>query len=87
MSLRIWLAYLCLLIFHCANYFVLSNDQNAQPQFPLQLTADVVVIAGLVEEGSEYPPREKKMRIHYDYIKKRARADIDEGYEVEKTCK
>ena len=54
-------------------------------EFPLQLTADVKVIANMIEEGNDYPPRERKMRIYYDYIKKRARADIDAGYEVEKT--
>ena len=53
--------------------------------FPLQLTADVKIIANMVEEGSEYPPRERTMKIYYDYVNKRARADIDEGYEVEKT--
>ncbi len=53
--------------------------------FPLQITANVVITAHLIEESSEYPPRTRKMKIFYDYKKKRARADIEEGYEAAKT--
>ena len=54
--------------------------------FPLQFSASIQITANLIDEKSAYPPRIRRMQVHYDYIKKRARADIDEGYEVEKTC-
>lgn len=75
-----------LVLFLCLAFEVrIASAAAPAPAFPLQLTADVKVIANMVEEGSEYPPRERTMKVYYDYIKKRARVDIDEGYEVEKT--
>lgn len=49
------------------------------PSFPLQFSADIKITAHLIEETSEYPPRYRKMRVHYDYINKMARADIEAG--------
>ena len=54
------------------------------PVFPLQLSADVTVTSHLIPPESEYPPRIRKMKIYYDYIEKKARADIEEGYEAAK---
>lgn len=53
-------------------------------QFPLQFFANVVVTSHQIEETSEFPPRYKRMTVYYDYIEKRARADIEAGYEAAK---
>lgn len=55
------------------------------PVFPLQLSADIEITAHLIDADSEYPPRIRRMSIHYDYLNKLARADIEEGYEAAKT--
>jgi hypothetical protein len=54
------------------------------PSFPLQLTASIEIMAHLIPEDAEYPPRTRSMRIYYDYIQKLARADIEAGYEAAK---
>ena len=76
---------LAILLASLLAYTGLVSGVASSAAFPLQLIADVKVIANMVAEGSDYPPRERTMKIYYDYINKRARADIDEGYEVEKT--
>jgi len=38
----------------------------------------------LIDESSEYPPKTRQMIIYYDYINKKARADIEAGYEAAK---
>lgn len=62
-----------------------QSDGGKYPVFPLQLSADVEITAHLVAHDSEYPPRVRRMSIHYDYLNKVARADIEEGYEAAKT--
>ena len=61
----------------------LSADEL--PIFPLQLSAKIEITAHLIDPDNEYPPRIRKLKIYYDYINKVARADIEEGYEAEKT--
>lgn len=56
-----------------------------QPLFPLQLTANIEITAHQIPAESEFPPRTRRMVIYYDYINKRSRADIEEGYEAAKT--
>jgi hypothetical protein len=67
--------------------FILTLASAAEPKakFPLQLSADISITAHLIPEEQTYPPRIRKMRIYYDYLGKRARADIAPGYEAEKT--
>lgn len=55
------------------------------PSFPLQFSAIITITAHLIEPESQYPPRIRSMLVYYDYIEKRARADISEGYEAAKT--
>lgn len=64
-------------------YSELTNDPV--PIFPLQLSATVEITAHLIEASSEYPPRTRRMKVDYDYIRKIARIDIEEGYEAAKT--
>ncbi len=52
--------------------------------FPLQFTATLQITAHLIPEGNDFPPRYKRMSIYYDYIKKKARADIEAGFEAAK---
>jgi hypothetical protein len=52
--------------------------------FPLQFTATLTITSHLIEESSEYPPKTRQMSLYYDYIAKKARADIEAGYEAAK---
>jgi hypothetical protein len=54
------------------------------PAFPLQFSATLQITSGLIEEESEYPPKRRHMSLYYDYINKKARADIEAGYEAAK---
>ena len=53
--------------------------------FPLQFSANISITAHQIEQESEYPPRVRTMTIFYDYLNKKARIDIDAGYEAAKT--
>ena len=83
MSIRFaWLAAVAL-----ATTFVSFSQSTATvvvPIFPLQFTAQLQLTAHLIEPENEYPPRVRTMSIYYDYLNKKARADIDEGYEAAK---
>lgn len=61
--------------------------EHAAVDFPLQFSGSIQITANLIDEASTYPPRVRRMEVYYDYINKRARADIEGGYEVAKTCK
>ena len=76
------------LIFNLAYLFLtcFSQENSPAPSFPVQFSAKIKITAHLIEESNEYPPRIRKMSVLYDYMNKRARADIDEGYEAAKTC-
>mmetsp|Transcript_20015 Transcript_20015/g.28745 ORF Transcript_20015/g.28745 Transcript_20015/m.28745 type:complete len:214 (+) Transcript_20015:50-691(+) len=63
----------------------LARFVHSHPIFPLQIQADVEITAHLIPPDSDYPPRVRRMKIFYDYVNKRARADIEAGYEAEKT--
>lgn len=52
--------------------------------FPLQFSGTLEITAHLLPEDNEYPPKKRRMSIIYDYVNKRARADIDAGYEAAK---
>lgn len=54
------------------------------PIFPLQFTATIKITSHLIDENNEYPPHTRQMTIYYDYINKKARADIEAGYEAAK---
>ena len=73
---------LCIIFLFCV-----AADEVMKAVFPLQLRAKIEITAHLIDPNVEVPPRVRRMTINYDYIKKKARADIEEGYEVEKTCK
>jgi hypothetical protein len=52
--------------------------------FPLQFSGNLEITSHLLPEDSDYPPQKRRMTIYYDYINKRARADIEAGYEAAK---
>jgi hypothetical protein len=52
--------------------------------FPLQFSGNLEITSHLIEEASSYPPRTRRMTIYYDYINKKARAEIEAGYEAAK---
>jgi hypothetical protein len=53
-------------------------------EFPLQFSANIVITSHLIDVSSEYPPRTRSITVYYDYIQKRARAEIEAGYEAAK---
>lgn len=59
-------------------------EMQPKPSFPLQFSGTLEIISHLIEESSEYPPKSRRWTIYYDYINKRARADIEAGYEAAK---
>ena len=62
-----------------------DNNNEIYPYFPLQLSSSLQITASLIDKDNEYPPRIRTMKFYYDYTNKRARIDIDEGYEAKKT--
>ena len=56
----------------------------AIPAFPLLFVATVETTAHLVDKSKPYPPWKKRIRLSYDYLNKRARADIMEGLDAGK---
>lgn len=54
------------------------------PRFPLQFSGTLEITAHLLPEDSPYPPHKRRMGIVYDYFNKRARADLEKGYEAAK---
>jgi hypothetical protein len=56
-----------------------------EPLFPLQISANIEITAHQIPAESEFPPRTRRMVIYYDYLNKRGRADIEEGFEAAKT--
>ena len=53
----------------------LATASAAVPAFPLQFVATVETTAHLVDKSKPYPPWKKRIRLAYDYLNKRARAD------------
>lgn len=76
--------YLVLIVLLCSITFSIQQDSDPIATFPLQFSATLVITAHLIDEASEYPPRTRSINIIYDYVNKRARADIEAGYEAAK---
>lgn len=53
--------------------------------FPLQFSAEITITVPLLSNEVPYPPKVQVKQVYYDYLNKRARADISEGYEAAKT--
>ena len=62
----------------------LATASAAVPAFPLQFVATVETTAHLVDKSKPYPPWKKRIKLAYDYLNKRARADIMEGLDAGK---
>lgn len=63
------------------------GDESPAPiiaEFPLQFSANIQITSHLVAPDSDYPPQTRRMTVYYDYIAKKARADIEAGYEAAK---
>lgn len=70
----------CVLLLVCVAAYA-----NSPPLvFPLQFTATLTITSHLIDESNEYPPKTRHMVLYYDYINKKARADIEAGYEAAK---
>ena len=61
-----------------------ATASAAVPAFPLQFVATVETTAHLVDKSKPYPPWKKRIRLAYDYLNKRARADVLEGLDAGK---
>jgi len=64
---------------------IAGEVEKSDVAFPLQFSAVVRIIAHLVPVESEYPPRERVLKVDYDYTNKVARADVPKGFEAAKT--
>lgn len=53
-------------------------------EFPLQFVANVAITSHLLDPQAEYPPSTRFMTVYYDYINRKARIDIESGYEAAK---
>jgi hypothetical protein len=53
-------------------------------EFPPQFSATIEITSHLIPDDSSYPPSKRRMSILYDFINKRARIDIEQGYEAAK---
>ena len=80
----ITLTILCMIMISM-HWKVITCNETPIAMFPLQFSAHIKITAHLIDEGTEYPPRYRFMTVYYDYEGKRARADIETGYEAAKT--
>jgi hypothetical protein len=76
----VWLTFAAICLLICC----LRCTASPPLVFPLQFTATLTITSHLIEESSEYPPKTRHMALYYDYIAKKARADIEAGYEAAK---
>ena len=65
-------------------YDVRSVETTPNAVFPQQFSANIAITSHLIEDDSKYPPKQRRMTVYYDYVNKRARADIEAGYEAAK---
>lgn len=61
-----------------------NGNKDPLPIFPLQFSATIEITSHLIDNNSEYPPNKRHITVYYDYINKKARADIEAGYEAAK---
>lgn len=52
---------------------------SSAPVFPLQFTTLVETTAHLVDRAKAYPPWRRRVYLRYDYVNRRARAEVREG--------
>lgn len=65
---------------------IAAASPEAEPTavFPLQFSANLEITSHLIDNDSEYPPKTRRMTIYFDYEARKARADIEAGYEAAK---
>lgn len=61
-----------------------SGADTTAATFPLQFSANLAITSHLISDDSTYPPKQRRMTLYYDYVNKKARADIEAGYEAAK---
>ncbi len=59
-------------------------DTNPKATFPLQFSGNLEITAHLIGEDSMYPPHKRRMTLYYDYVNRKARAEVEAGYEAAK---
>ena len=74
----------CLVAVCVWTWILISSLAAPVAKFPLQFSANLTLTANQISADSEYPPRVRRMAVHYDYDNLRARVDIEEGYEAAK---
>lgn len=83
--IRSYLMYLLtLLASFCSQNLIINAEEAKVAQFPLQFSGSLEIISHLIAADNEYPPNTRRMSIVYDYHNKRARIDIEAGYEAAK---
>lgn len=75
---------LVLLAILYSDYPIMNAEEVKTAKFPLQFSGSLEITSHLIDVDSEYPPNTRRMSIVYDYHNKRARIDIEAGYEAAK---
>jgi hypothetical protein len=73
-----------LFLIFCGILFAQISLNDPELTFPLQFSANIQITAHLIDDNLDFPPRYKRMTVFYDYINKKARADIESGFEAAK---
>lgn len=61
-----------------------ASGPTPKALFPLQFSGNLEITSHLIGEDSTYPPHKRRMTLYYDYTNKKARAEIEAGYEAAK---
>lgn len=78
------LSWILLFFILCLGLLNINANDDPKPVFPLQFSANLDITSHLIDESSSYPPKRRRITIYYDFINKKARADIEGGYEAAK---
>lgn len=62
------------------------SAEGVVASFPLQFSANIEITSHLIEstDPDDYPPKRRRMMVYYDYLAKKARVEIEAGYEAAK---
>lgn len=63
-----------------------TSTETVVAKFPPQFSANIEITSHLLEasDSTDYPPKSRRMMVYYDYIAKKARVEIEAGYEAAK---
>eukprot|EP00941_MAST-03F_sp_MAST-3F-sp1_P001590 g1590.t1 len=63
-------------------FYLIQSDAQSVLSFPKQFTAELLTTAHQISKDTSYPHRYRRMKIYYDSVNNKARADITKGFEA-----